>query len=75
MRTSYFHFESSAGSRHRERTHDELNLELATMLDMRELVRMTYELEGGRLKILLVHEPIDETLRTTGLRIIANNAC
>lgn len=50
----------------------ELHLELAAMLDIRALVRTTYDLEGDRLEILLVHERI-ETLRELGRRIIAND--
>ena len=49
---------------------DELRLELAAMLDVRVLVRTTYELEGDRLEILLTFERL-ETLRTLGRAIKA----
>jgi hypothetical protein len=44
---------------------DMLRLELAAMLDMRELVRITYMLEGDRLEILLIFDLV-ETLRALG---------
>ncbi|KAL3893346.1 MAG: hypothetical protein SGPRY_014297 [Prymnesium sp.] len=44
---------------------DSLELELAAMLDMRELVKTTYELEGDRLELLLVYDRI-ERLRKFG---------
>jgi hypothetical protein len=50
---------------------DLLRLELAAMLDARILVKTTYELEGDRLEILLVHERI-ESLRALGRSIQAN---
>lgn len=47
-----------------------LKLQLAAMLDFRSVVRTTtYELEGDRLELLLVHERI-ECLRVLGRRII-----
>jgi hypothetical protein len=36
-----------------------LQLQLAAMLDMRELVKVTYELEGDRLELLLVYDRIE----------------
>lgn len=42
-----------------------LKLQLAAMRDIRALVQMTYELEGDRLEILLVHQRI-EKLRALG---------
>ena len=39
-----------------------LKFQLAAMLDMRDLVKITYELEGDRLEILLLYERV-ETLR------------
>jgi hypothetical protein len=39
-----------------------LKLQLAAMLDMRCLVSTTYELEGDRLEILLVHDKISSLL-------------
>ena len=51
---------------------DSLRLELAAMLDMRDLVRTTYELEGDRLELLLVHQRV-EALRARG-RAIASKA-
>ena len=49
---------------------DELRLELAAMLDMRVLVKTTYELEGDRLEILLTFERL-ESLRALGRTIKA----
>ena len=43
----------------------QLRLQLAGMLDMRALVRTSYELEGDRLELLLVHDRI-ESLRSLG---------
>lgn len=48
-----------------------LQLELAAILDIRPLVRATYELEGDRLELLLVHRRI-EVLRVLGREIKAN---
>lgn len=45
-----------------------LRQELAAMLDMRDLVKYTYELEGDRLEILVVFDRI-ETLRALGRSI------
>ncbi|KAL1525489.1 hypothetical protein AB1Y20_020345 [Prymnesium parvum] len=50
----------------------QLQLELAAMLDVRQLVKTTYELEGDRLEILIVHRRIDEELRAFGRRLAAN---
>ena len=47
-----------------------LRLQIAAMLDIRELVRITYELEGHRLEILLTYDRV-ETLRAKG-RAITN---
>lgn len=44
---------------------DRLRLQLAAMLDMRVLVQTTYELEGDRLEILLMHSRV-ERLRMLG---------
>lgn len=49
----------------------QLQLELAAMLDVRQLVKTTYELEGDRLEILIVHRRIEE-LRAFGRRLAAN---
>lgn len=49
-----------------------LHLQLAAMLDMRILVKTTYELEGDRLELLLVHDRI-EHLRAIG-RALRNGA-
>ena len=49
---------------------DALRLELAAMLDMRTLVKTTYELEGDRLEVLLVYDRI-EALRALGRSIAA----
>lgn len=46
-------------------------LELAGMLDIRSLVKTTYELEGDRLEILLVYSRI-ESLRELGRSLKAN---
>jgi hypothetical protein len=46
----------------------ELRCELAAMLDMRVLVAATYDMEGGRLEILLVHDRI-QTLMEIGDRL------
>lgn len=40
-----------------------LKLELAAMLDMKRLVAATYEMEGDRLEILLVHDRITTLMR------------
>ena len=48
-----------------------LRLELAAMLDMEQLVKTTYELEGDRLEILLVYRRV-EALRALGRSIAAN---
>lgn len=50
---------------------DELRLELAAMLDMRPLVKTTYELEGDRLEVLLVRDRV-EALRALGRSIKAH---
>lgn len=50
-----------------------LKLQLAAMLDIRCLVRATYELEGDRLELLLVHHRIEE-LRALGRSITTNQA-
>lgn len=47
-----------------------LRLELAAMLDMRMLVKITYELEGDRLEILLTYDRV-EALRALGRSILA----
>jgi hypothetical protein len=49
---------------------DELRLELAAMLDIRILVKVTYELEGDRLEILVTYDRI-EGLRALGRSIHA----
>lgn len=49
----------------------QLMLELAGMLDIRSLVRTTYELEGDRLEVLLLYSRI-ETLRSLGRSLRAN---
>jgi hypothetical protein len=46
----------------------ELRLSLAAMLDMRPIVKTTYELEGDRLEILLAFDRI-EALRSLGRRL------
>ena len=51
---------------------DELRLQLAAMLDMRILVKTTYELEGDRLELLLVYDRI-EALRSLGRAIKAED--
>lgn len=48
--------------------HAKLELQLAGMLDMRTLVKTTYELEGDRLEVLLVYRRI-EALRKLGQSI------
>ena len=48
-----------------------LQLELAGILDVRVLVRTTYELEGDRLEVLLVFRRIEE-LRAIGRSLSAN---
>lgn len=45
-----------------------LEIELAALLDMRELVKTTYELEGDRLEVLLLYDRI-EKLRAIGKAI------
>lgn len=52
-------------------TEQKLKLEFAAMLDMRALVRTTYELEGDRLELLLVHQRIEE-LRAFGRSLVAD---
>ena len=47
---------------------ESLRLELAALLDVRSVVKTTYELEGDRLEILLTYDRI-ETLRTFGRAI------
>lgn len=49
---------------------DELRLQIAAMLDVRELVRTTYALEGDRLEIMLAFERL-EALRSLGRAITA----
>lgn len=49
-----------------------LKLQLAAMLDLRNLVRTTYELEGDRLELLLVYQRVKE-LRAFG-RCMRSNA-
>lgn len=51
------------------KTASELKLQLAAMLDMRQLVRTTYELEGERLEVMLVFHRIEE-LRALGRALI-----
>ena len=51
---------------------DELRLQLAAMLDMRVLVKTTYELEGDRLELLLLYDRI-EALRVLGRAIKAED--
>lgn len=48
-----------------------LKLQLAAMLDLRCLVRTTYELEGDRLELLLVHHRVEE-LRALGRSIMSD---
>lgn len=48
-----------------------LKLELAAMLDIRALVRTTYELEGDRLELLLVYNHVEE-LRAFGRSLVDN---
>lgn len=50
-----------------------LQLQLAAMLDLRTLVRTTYELEGDRLEILLVYDRI-EALRAFGRSLTSEGA-
>lgn len=52
-----------------QQTATELKLQLAAMLDIRRLVRTTYELEGERLELLLVYHRIEE-LRAFGRALI-----
>lgn len=51
----------------------QLKAELAAMLDVRQLIRTTYELEGDRLEILLVYQRIEE-LRAFGRALKVNQA-
>ena len=53
---------------------DRLRLEIAALLDVRDVVRTTYALEGDRLEILLVYERI-EALRRLGRSITAGDDC
>lgn len=49
-----------------------LKLELAAMLDVRQIVRTTYELEGERLEVMLVYRRVEE-LRAFGRALISNH--
>ena len=49
----------------------ELQLELAAVLDVRQLVVTTYSLEGDRLEVLLVYRRVEE-LRALGRSLAAN---
>lgn len=51
---------------------DALRLELAAMLDVRIIVKTTYEMEGDRLEILLIFERV-EALRALGRAIKAED--
>lgn len=48
----------------------QLSLELASIMDLKVLVKTTYELEGDRLELLLVYERIEQ-LRALGRTISA----
>lgn len=50
-----------------------LRLQLAAMLDLRFIVKTTYELEGDRLEVLLVYDRIEE-LRARGRAIMAKQS-
>ena len=50
----------------------QLQLELAAILDVRELVKTTYELEGDRLEILVTFRRVEE-LRARGRALEANS--
>lgn len=54
---------------------EELELELAGMLDMKVLTKETYDLEGNRLEILLVYRRL-EALRELGAKLLTyDSAC
>lgn len=54
-------------------TASQLKLQLAAMLDVRQLVRTTYELEGDRLEIMLVYPRVEE-LRAFGRGLMDDQA-
>lgn len=43
-----------------------LELDLAAMMDMRDLISLTYETEGDQLELLLVYERIENFLAHQG---------